>query len=685
MSISKKFILSSLSGVVVLALATLILFHFTMNKVNENLSSQFQTAMMAEKSAKLANLVQTAHATVKHWHLRTDLPESDRRLQAMAMLRTLRYDTDSYFWINDTQQKMMVHPIRPDLEGKNMSEIKDPTGKKLFQEFIRVTQSHGEGTVAYQWPKSGHSLPVEKLSYVKIFEPWGWIIGTGIYLEDTASAIAGQQKQINAVILRQQIILLAITGFILLSISTMVIWLARRLVAPILKSVAFVEAMAQGDLTQKLDIAQTDEVGRLSQGLNHLSASLGKAIREIGNGTTTLIASSAELGVVSEQMNQNAARTSDKAGNVAESAEKMSSNMTSIAATIAQTAGNVDTVAAAVEQMNTTVSEIARSSEKARTITAQAVSQTQSASAKVDDLGTAAADIGKVTEAITEISEQTNLLALNATIEAARAGEAGKGFAVVANDIKELAGQTAKATQEIKTKISGIQTSTAQTVKQIKQIFEISNAVNDIVTSIASSVEEQSASTLEIAGNACQTHLGIQEVNSNVAQISLVTQEVSKDIAEVDFAASEMASSSSQVSYNSRELQKLSDRLTRIVGQFHLHAASFDIGMVKSAHLQWRSRLEALLHGRQALRPEEVTDHHKCAFGKWYDSAEGQALKHVAIFDKVGHYHKQVHTSARKIVDLYYHDEKEKAAGMMASFEDERENLFAALDELYMA
>jgi methyl-accepting chemotaxis protein len=447
---------------------------------------------------------------------------------------------------------------------------------------------------------------------------------------------------------------------------------------------AFAERLAQGDFTASLAMPQKDEIGRLAQSLDHLVTRLWRMFREIDNGVTTLTASSNDLGAISAQMKQGAEQTSGQANSVAAAAEVMSSNMNSVAAASEQAATNVELVATAADKMRGTISEVAHNSVKARTITEGAVALAQEASAKVDKLGIDAQGISNVTEVITEISEQTNLLALNATIEAARAGEAGKGFAVVANEIKELARQTAQATQEIKTRISGIQSSTSDTVDQIKKVSQVIGQVEEIVAAITTAVEEQSIATREIAENVSQASLGIQEVNNNVAQSSTVAGGISEEIGGVNLAAGEMATSSSQVNVSAQDLQKLSVRLKQVVNRFKIRAARFDIGAIKGAHLQWRSKLEGLLHGRQVLKPEEVTDHHHCAFGKWYDGPDGQALKGNAVFASVGMHHEKVHAYARRIVDLYHQNQVQKAAALMDDFEKSREQLFGALDELYL-
>jgi methyl-accepting chemotaxis protein len=462
-------------------------------------------------------------------------------------------------------------------------------------------------------------------------------------------------------------------------------FIATSVSRPTAKVVAFAEQLARGDFTRTVDVLQKDEVGQLAKALNNLVDNLGKMLRQVNNGVTTLTASSNDLSTISGQMNQGSEQTSSLANTVAAAAEEMSANMGSVAAASEQASTNVNMVATATEEMSATVNEIAQNSEKARAVTAEAVSLTQDASVKVDQLGAAAQAISKFTEVITEISEQTNLLALNATIEAARAGEAGKGFAVVANEIKELAKQTAQATQEIKAKISGIQTSTGETVGQIKEVCQVIHQVNEIVATIATAVEEQSAVTREIAENVSQASKGIQEVNTNVAQSAEVAGSIYQEIAGVNMSADEMATSSSQVNISAHDLQKLAGRFNQIIGQYRIKEARFDIGAIKGAHLQWRSKLEGLLHGRQALRPEEVASHHQCAFGKWYDGPDSQLLKSNAVFETVGHYHEKVHTYARRIVDLYHQGEQEKGTALMNDFEKSREKLFEALDELYLA
>ncbi len=368
--------------------------------------------------------------------------------------------------------------------------------------------------------------------------------------------------------IRNQSAVVALVAIVI--VGVVIFFAARGIVRPINAAADSLKDIAQGegDLTMRLQVNSRDEVGELANWFNVFIEKLQGIIKDITSGVETLSSSSTELSAISEQMSQGSATVSEKSITVAAAAEEMNANLASIAAAMEESSTNTNMVATASEQMSATIGEIAKNAEKARVISDEAAHKASGASANMDELGTAANAIGKVVETITDISEQVNLLALNATIEAARAGEAGKGFAVVANEIKELAKQTANATQDIKDRIEAIQGTTGTTVGQISEISQVITNVNDVVTTIATAVEEQSAATQDIASNVAQASQGIQEVNENVNQSSSVSTEIAQDIAGVSISMNEMSTSSGQVNLSAQELSKLSENLKQMVDQF---------------------------------------------------------------------------------------------------------------------
>ncbi len=364
--------------------------------------------------------------------------------------------------------------------------------------------------------------------------------------------------------------LIGFTLLLLVVISFLSYSIGSAILKPVNSMVTFFMDLSkgEGDLSKRVVTEAKDEIGEMAQWFNNFMDKLQSLIKEISGNSKTLETSSASLTSIAGQLAQRAEDMLTRSTGVAAATEEMSTNLNNVAAASEQASTNVNMVAAASEEMTSTVREIAQNSGKARGITEKAVVNTNSASAKVNELGEAALQISKVTEVITEISEQTNLLALNATIEAARAGEAGKGFAVVANEIKELAKQTSTATQEIKARIDGIQSSTSQTVTEIGQITKVIDEVNDIVGSIATAVEEQSVSSREISDNIAQASQGIEEVNQNVNQTSSVSSSISNDIANVNKGVQDISANSSQVDTNAKDLAQLAAHLQQLVGRF---------------------------------------------------------------------------------------------------------------------
>ncbi len=383
--------------------------------------------------------------------------------------------------------------------------------------------------------------------------------------------MAATEKSTQDLTVRMGIFLSVAAVVALLIAVFMVLAINASVTNPVRRSLSYLTEMSRGDfsiLPAQDFLERKDEMGDIGRAISVLLNSLKNSVGQVRDGVGTIASASTELSAVSSQMTSSSSEASARSNGVAAAAEQMSANTFSVAAGIEQAVTNLRSVATATEEMTATIGEIAGNSEKARRITGDAVSQADRISAAVRSLGQSAQDIGKVTETITSISNQTNLLALNATIEAARAGVAGKGFAVVATEIKELAKQTAAATEDIKIKISGVQNSTTNTVDDIEKVMKVIHDVSDIVTTIATAIEEQSVVTKDIAANISQATRGVDEANERVSQTSTVSHSVAQDISAVNKAGNEIARGSLQVQSSAVELSTLAEQLRSMVQAF---------------------------------------------------------------------------------------------------------------------
>jgi methyl-accepting chemotaxis protein len=308
---------------------------------------------------------------------------------------------------------------------------------------------------------------------------------------------------------------------------------ARRITRVIGESVRVAELTAKGDLRHVVEAEGEEELVRLAVALSTSTTAMRDSLRLINDHASSLAASSEELTALSSQMGANAEETSSQAGVVGESAERVSQN--------------VQTVAAGTEQMGASIKEIANNASQAAAVATGAVTTAEQTNAIVTKLGDSSAEIGHVVKVITSIAEQTNLLALNATIEAARAGEAGKGFAVVANEVKELAKETAKATEDIARKVLAIQNDTSGAVTAIGEIGTVIRQLSDISGTIASAVEEQAATTNEITRSVSEAARGSTAIAQNIGAVATASQETSQGAQNARVAATELARMSAEL------------------------------------------------------------------------------------------------------------------------------------------
>jgi methyl-accepting chemotaxis protein len=327
-------------------------------------------------------------------------------------------------------------------------------------------------------------------------------------------------------------------------------------------------AQGEGDLTQRMEILSKDEIGDLSLWFNAFIEKLEQLVRELKGSVVSVSDFSGSLSTLSSTMKDGARDVAGQVESLAGEADNVTMVMNSVAASVEQASTNISTVSEAAGELNASISGIAGNSEQSRTITGTAVTRSRQASEKIGQLNDATGEIIRMTGVISDISEQTNLLALNATIEAARAGEAGKGFAVVASEIKDLAGQTAKATEEIKQTVETIRSSTDDSVAEIVSVSQVIEEVSQMAGQIADAVDQQSSTTAQIADNIAQASTGLGEVNHSIAQASAAARNMAQGISKVSETAGEFSEISEDVDAKSRDLSGISKDLGQSVSGF---------------------------------------------------------------------------------------------------------------------
>ncbi len=522
--------------------------------------SDYKNDLIEAKQTKTRHLVENTYSLIQHYHqMQTDgvLNKSQAQNAAKQAVAALRYEQSDYFWINDLTPVMVMHPMKPALNGQDLSQVSDPSGKKLFIEMVQLGRAEGQGFVNYMWPKPGSDTAVDKLSYIKVFQPWGWVLGTGVYIDDINALIWAEVRKT----------LLTVTACLIFMLI-MATLLSRSIVNPCKNTLLALQDIAsgEGDLSRRLPDQGKDELSKIATAFNLFTDKLRVIIQDIQPVTESITHSAIELNKVAQH-------SSGQAQQQQQAVDTVASAMNELHASNQEVANSAHCAADVAKQASAKGIQGAQVIEEASGFMQLLSEQLSNTEVNIHKLADETQQVGSVLDVIRGVAEQTNLLALNAAIEAARAGEQGRGFAVVADEVRTLATRTQSSTDEIELIISKLQ-----------------NRASDVSQSMAQT-KVQSDATLERATNAKQSLTEIEaqirhilELNEQIAQASSqqteATDEISHNLTQIADHGLQSTSQAQQLAKASESLLNDGQKMVDSFASFKVH---------KDAANEWES------------------------------------------------------------------------------------------------